>query len=83
MARTDNRAWHSQSLCNVETLNGEQIDDDKALRRLFNKSFPVSSLCAFSTLVARSAAERIFKKVDALRSVLMFAYDACAPPGRN
>ena len=71
MARTDNRAWHSQSLCNVETLNGEQIDDDKALRRLF----------AFSTLVARSAAERIFKKVDALRSVLMFAYDPCPPRG--
>ena len=70
MARTDNRAWHSQSLCNVETLNGEQIDDDKARGRLF----------AFSTLVARSAAERIFKKVDALRSVLMFAYDPC-PPG--
>jgi hypothetical protein len=83
MARTDNRAWHSQSLCNVETLNGEQIDDDKALRRLFNKSFSVSSLCAFSTLVARSAAERIFNKVDALRSVLMLAYDPCPPSGRN
>ena len=55
----------------METL--EQIDGDKALRRLF----------AFSTLVARSAAERIFQKVDALRSVLMFAYDPCPPPGRN
>jgi hypothetical protein len=83
MTRADDRAWHSQSLCNVETLNGEQIDDDEALRRLFNKSFPVTSLCAFSTLVARSAAERIFEKGSALSSVLMFADDPCSSPGRN
>ena len=65
----------------METLNSEQIDDDEALRRLFFNN-PVSILCAFSTLVARSAAERIFKKIDALSSVLMFAYDLCCPWGR-